>query len=513
MPALIDFLTIKSASYFVVSALVAFLYARNRKSSSKLPFPPGPPRLPFVGNVHQMPTTRLWEKAEEWGREFGDLVYVENMGKPLLIINSYEACIELLNKKSRIYSSRPAPVMAYLEGWGWLVSLTPFGDKLRKQRGYLHRFFQSSETLNYLELQERETIILLNGLMRDPSHYERQLRRLVGAVILANVYGHEVNDEGDSLIQLGEACLKSAATSSSVDYAFLDFFPWLQYMPEWLLRAKFQKVVREALQLSEVSRMGPHATAKKQFLDGTAKLSMTSILLSENIREDGSVLDEQNIIDSAATVFMAGADTSVSALMNFFLAMLMNPDVQKRGQEEIDRVIGSDRLPQIRDRDSLPYVRAICTELFRWEVIVPLGIPHYLTEDDEYMRYHIPAGTTVFPNIWMISRDPKCYPDPLAFKPERWLPGGAKEGVPSLRSEDYTFGFGRRACPGQKWAEHIVFIAVASILATFNIERMIGLDGNLVPLNDEYHATIVRAPKESQCKVTPRSDNSVNLIR
>jgi len=137
--------------------------------------------------------------------------------------------------------------------------------------------------------------------------------------------------------------------------------------------------------------------------------------------------------------------------MTFFLAVLKFPEAQKRGQEEIDRVIGfSNRLPEIADRDSLAYVRAICTEILRWEVVTPFAIPHHLTADDEYRGYHIPAGTRVLPNLWRISRDPE---DPLTFIPERWLPSpdGSTEGIPSVKPQDFAFGFGRRVCPGQNW--------------------------------------------------------------
>jgi len=199
--------------------------------------------------------------------------------------------------------------------------------------------------------------------------------------------------------------------------------------------------------------------------------------------------------------------------MTFFLAMLKHPDVQKRGQEELNRVIGLNRLPVLSDRDSLPYVRAICSEILRWEVITPFALPHYLTADDEYMGFHIPAGTRVLPNVWAISRDPMRYPDPLAFKPERWLPGGTREGIPSVRPQNFAFGFGRRVCPGQNWAEHMVFIAVASILATFNIEKAIGSDGKPIPPNDVFHPSGVRALKESQCTITPRSKNAASTIQ
>lgn len=100
--------------------------------------------------------------------------------------------------------------------------------------------------------------------------------------------------------------------------------------------------------------------------------------------------------------------------------MARYPAVFKRAQEEIDRVIGTDRLPSFKDRDSLPYINALCKEIFRWENVVPagelyvhncfltflnnhsstLGVPHVTTEEDNYNGYYIPKGALVFPIIW-----------------------------------------------------------------------------------------------------------------
>ena len=100
--------------------------------------------------------------------------------------------------------------------------------------------------------------------------------------------------------------------------------------------------------------------------------------------------------------------------------MALYPHVLKRAQEEIDIVIGNDRLPSFDDRENLPYINAICKEVFRWENVVPsglcglsclntlqsiqpyihVGVPHVITEEDEYMGYRIPKGALVLPIIW-----------------------------------------------------------------------------------------------------------------
>ena len=80
--------------------------------------------------------------------------------------------------------------------------------------------------------------------------------------------------------------------------------------------------------------------------------------------------------------------------------MVMHPDMQRKAQEELDRVVGGDRMPTFEDRDSLPYLNALLKEVLRWHPVAPLAAPHRSTTDDEYNGYFIPAGTIVYPNLW-----------------------------------------------------------------------------------------------------------------
>jgi cytochrome P450 len=80
--------------------------------------------------------------------------------------------------------------------------------------------------------------------------------------------------------------------------------------------------------------------------------------------------------------------------------MTVSPEVQKRAQEEIDRVVGTDRLPTVADRENLPYVDAVVKEVLRWHPVAPMGLPHTSTEDDICNGYLIPKGAMLFANVW-----------------------------------------------------------------------------------------------------------------
>jgi cytochrome P450 len=95
--------------------------------------------------------------------------------------------------------------------------------------------------------------------------------------------------------------------------------------------------------------------------------------------------------------------------------------------------------------------------------------PKALMEDDIYKGYHIPKGATVIENTWAILHDPSVYPEPHVFNPERFLKDGKLDR--SVRDpEDRVFGSGRRICPGRHFANRTLFLRIATVLATFNIE-------------------------------------------
>ena len=135
-----------------------------------------------------------------------------------------------------------------------------------------------------------------------------------------------------------------------------------------------------------------------------------------------------------------------------------NPHVQRKAQEEIDRVVGNSRLPDFNDRASLPYIEAIYRELFRYEPPLGIGIPHSLVEDDIIDGYFLPKGLSnwmllgrllnlilgsmVSSNIWAMTHDENVYPDPFTFKPERFF---NSDGTLNDDNRVLAYGFGRRS--------------------------------------------------------------------
>lgn len=202
---------------------------------------------------------------------------------------------------------------------------------------------------------------------------------------------------------------------------------------------------------------------------------------------------------------LGGTETMSSVMQTFMLAMVIHPEVYLKVQEEMDCVIGTDRLPEPEDREKLPFLNAVIKETYRWHPPVPLGIPHASTQEDEYAGYRIPDKTTVIPNMWGMSQDDTAYADPKTFRPERFL-GNEEEMDPKA----FVFGFGRRFCPGKDFAESCVFLVLASIVATMSIAKPQGENSKPEPLFTDGFAT---RPRAFECVLKPRSLQALYLIQ
>jgi len=186
--------------------------------------------------------------------------------------------------------------------------------------------------------------------------------------------------------------------------------------------------------------------------------------------------------------------------------MVLNPGVQSKAQEELDRVVGPNRLPEFSDEPELPYLRAICKEVLRWQPAVPLGIPHRNIQDDEYRGMFIPKGSTIIVNQWHLLRNEKEFGSRTdEFRPERFLEADRKDFLPA-------FGFGRRICPGRYMVENTLFIVISSMLHTFKIERAKDEMGREIPISRKYTTALTSHPEPFECKIVPRSEAAEKLI-
>ncbi|THU84116.1 cytochrome P450 [Dendrothele bispora CBS 962.96] len=505
--------------------LVVYIIARTTSwKHSSLPLPPGPRRIPLIGNLLDMPSKKEWETFAKWEEKYGATCLILVFGQTMIILNSTEHAVELLDKRSAIYSDRPiVPMGGELVGWNRAIGLLPYGKRFKKYRRLAKQLFGSPKTMEaFHPVEEEEAHRLLKRVVSNPEEFANHIQKMAGATILRVTHGYRVQEGEDPFVKLADkAMLQFAASTSSTGFmvnmiparvsfqlTLLCSVPTVKYVPEWVPGAGFHKIAKEwATNLEETVEL-PFEWVKAQMANGTAEMSFLSSMLSQqptSKEEEYDVKWTASSLYTGETFYILPTNDSRTgvAQVSFFKAMLLWPDVVKKAQAEIDRVIGNDRLPTFADRPNLPYLNALALETFRWHCAGPTGIPHRLMADNIYNGYFIPKGR-------QMTHNPSTYPDPWVFKPERFLTIDGQE--PQMDPRDLCFGFGRRICPGRVLADASVFISCAMILAVFDISPYVENGVPDAPPDIEQEPGLVSHPSKFRCSITPRSNKALSLI-
>ncbi|KAF8799105.1 cytochrome P450 [Phlegmacium glaucopus] len=467
--------------------IVYFYFTKNKRSS--LPLPPGPKKLPLLGNLLDFPTRSEWLKYAEWAKEFNsNIIHIYALGRNVIILNSFDAAVDLCDKRSSIYSSRPvSPMLNDLVGWTWTMTTMVYGDPWRERRRMFQKHFNASNTQFYQPIQREFIRKMLPRLLDAPAEFLSISRHTIGGMAISMSYGIQIKPTNDPFIDLADAALSSAGSAGRVGAFLVDVIPILKYVPEFMPGAGFQKKARIWRKLQEGFRERPFLASIEAMASGSVRPSLTSMALGD-VDESLDIDHQREVIkDTAGVVFAAGADTTVSTTHTFFLAMVCFPDIQMKAQAELDRVVGG-RLPDFDDMEDLPYISALVKEVLRWQPVTPYGFPHCTTEDDVYEGYHIPNGSIVIFNTWAMLYNEAEYPDPSAFIPERYLKDG-QLGSNIRDPATIAFGFGRRICPGSHIAFSTLWLTAASVLATFQLSKPVDKDGRVIEPSREYTDT------------------------
>ncbi|OJT11091.1 O-methylsterigmatocystin oxidoreductase [Trametes pubescens] len=447
--------------------------------------PPGPRGLPVLGNALQLPTSLAEKMFHEWGKIFGDVVYFKIFRTPAIVLNSFEAARDLLDKRSAIYSDRPRLVLLMEMLRTRTLPGIPYGDQFRKRRKWMFDAAGNKQTLfGYQDIQYREVRRLLLSLSRRPDEFSEHLHLYLAGILLEITFGCPVKTLDDELVRLAERAISGMNHAGRAGSVPVDFVPILKHIPSWTPGISFKRnamVVRRHVE--EYLDTGYNAVASAMEIGTGEPCIFRSVL--EQYGGEPTPAEADDIKGLAIDVYGAGVETSRGTLRTFMLVMARERDVLRKAQEELDRVVGRERLPDFRDRESLPYVNAILEEVYRWNPPLPMAVPHRVTEDDRYREYDIPAGCMMIPNVWGMSRDARCYPEPEEFRPERHLGIEVKAGEEYVLPSSFVFGFGRRSCPGQALADATIWLAIANIVALFDILQPVDEAGkeNTPPAN------------------------------
>ena len=306
-------------------------------------------------------------------------------------------------------------------------------------------------------------------------------------------------------------------SSSTITGALIDYFPLIRSLPDVFLPSRRHA---KAIHKRELSVFKEHwLSAKQNVISGSTRSCMCVEIVQEQ-KEQG--FDDNLAAYIGGTLLGAGSDTTSNTLYGFAQAMVVFPSVQKKAQAAIDAAIGPNRLPVMSDESNpgMQYVRGCVKEALRWMPTTLLGaVPHAVTKDDMYMGYRIPAGAGVVLNAYSINMDPTRYPNPRVFDPDRFA-HDTLSAYDSLNAADvskrdhFTFGAGRRACPGIHIAERSLFLAIARMLWAFDFTPAIDAEGKeIIPDTEKLTTGLVALPVPFQARITPREGRAEMILR
>jgi len=397
----------------------------------------------------------------------------------------------------------------------------PSGEKLRLCRKLLAQCFNEAKVeKEYIALVEAEASQMLCDFAKEPEEFMGHTLRFSNSVIKSLVYGTRTRhaeqlEEYKAWFDKYVALLEVGATPP------VDLLPWLVHVPQglWTGRWKNWKDKSEetsrAVNAAFTQMAEPVLERRKR---GVRAATVYDYVLDEG--EKGIDLTRRDLDVFAGSLIDAGSDTTASAIRVFIQAMARYPDVQERAHRHVDEVVGSIRSPGWSDVASLPYVVQIVKEVMRWRPLAAL-IMRSTTADDTIDGYFIPKGTTVLMNVWALNHGPcdvdTCESPMSVFNPDRYETrthtSAQYAASPDVGSRDhFTFGAGRRICPGMHLAERSLFVAIAKLLWAFEFKEKSGKPIDIDP-NTGFMDGIVRTPKDFECEIRVREGREGVLER
>ncbi|KAK6597503.1 cytochrome p450 [Botrytis cinerea] len=459
----------------------AYIVTRCR-SISALPLPPGPKPLPIIGNIHQAPRSHGWRKYCEWSKQYGPIVYVNMLGQSIVILSTNRAAHDVLAKHGAVCSDRPRLFLATeLALKGFNLLMMNYTEQFRQHQRLQTSVLNATQVAAYLPFQTLESYQLMHDLLDSADSagsvgidVRRPFHRTTASIIHTLLYGFRIKDHNDPMVQAVVELNNEFSEFTQVGAHIVDRFPVLNNLPGFL--APWQ------------AKAENHYTTKYNMRNKNLQRGLDSDSwniskqLKKTLEKDDLAMPLCELAFDLGTLIDAGLDGTTDSLFWFVVACI----TQDRGfiataHEELDAVVGRDRLPVPDDKPNLPYVSAIVEEVFRWRPVVPEGVPHLSKEKISYNGYTIPKGSIIMTNAWAISREEALFgPDPDDFIPNRWL----KEDGKTLKDlPSSAFGYGRRICPGRHFAHNIIWIVVAQLLWSFNIKAGLSETGESVPID------------------------------
>ncbi|KAL0571765.1 hypothetical protein V5O48_010194 [Marasmius crinis-equi] len=486
----------------------------------------------------------------EWAHQYGPIFHLKAGPDHIIVLNTPEATEDLFVKRNRIFSDRARLHVAVdIVSAGQRMGFNPGASiEYKAARKALSTALGPVPSKQHRQVQDLESRVLLQDLvnhgnqtadltgenardknaLHDPEflgrHWFSLIRRFSTSVVLMVTYGERLHTiEGDKDLHELYAKLPDCLA------------PWrlkAQKMHERFSTLSFSKIKYNQILTSsplnrEMAIYGGYLTKIRSDTETRPDCFVATYLKDRDASTTGTSgrgvtpdgwLRDTLLAYSAGTVIEAGSDTTSSMLTSLVLFLVSHPHVVQKARDQLDKVVGSDRLPTYDDEPNLPYIVAIIKEVIRCRPATPIGIPHRCTETTTYNGYIIPEGAIVFGNVLTLHLDESHYENPLSFNPDRWLSSSDSSSPvrwgssgPNKDRDHYVFGWGRRFCMGTYIAEASLFIVVARIIWGLEI---LGPASKLDPWDEEnYTPGFVTNAVPFNVSFKPRSDRRAEVIK
>jgi cytochrome P450 len=414
-------------------------------------FPPGPRGVRNVAiafrNFTQNPPAEMLRMRAKWGHVMGFHIGTRDaifLGDPALIGEV------LLDKDGVWIKDRVTRGLSIFLGKGLLTSE---GDFWRKQRKLIAPRLTKKHIATYANAMVRCALTYSDALKEgDVGDVHAAMTRVTLEIVTETLFGSALGTGHD---EIGGAIDQLMQNFEQVTHS------WRQLFPDWVPFAarRRSKVTAKTID-NAVYEVITKKRAQKERGD-----DLLSRMLEAQDDEGGTMTDLQ-LRDEAVTMFVAGHETTANALAFALMLLGDHPEVDARAFAEIEKAL-QGKTARAEDVPALPFLEAIVKETMRLYPPAHI-IGREATRDLTLGKWSIPKGASVLMSPWALHHEPEFWPDPHAFRPDRWLDGSAERAP---KNAYLPFGGGPRVCIGNHFAMMESILVLATLLARARFER------------------------------------------
>ena len=485
-------------------------YKQKRKVSLRLP--PGPWPLPFVGNILAINTRKIHLTFYELSLKYGSIFRVSLLGQEIVVINDINMARKafLGEEHADIFADKPNTFIGKYVLFGLGVALGRANKVTYALRKMLHKglkVFGDGVVRFELQVSEELDRLVMEFNTQTGKDFDMclSLKKSFANWMSTLATGKKAKEYDSKIIwEFNESAIALGATGT---HTLLTGMPILRFLPGYLGRVYRDCVNNRDRVLRRFFYSNDNESSVIREKAGGLVCELLKMQRELNLQAGYEMVSDLRglILD----IFVAGTDTTYSALVNCFALLLKYPECKKKIRAEIGTIIGNSRPPSLDDRQYMPYTEAFVLEVHRYTSEAPLTAPHMCQKDVVFEGYDIKQGSVVFLNLWFIHHDEHLWNDPWHFRPERFL-DATGELLPAdheLRQACIPFSIGRRACPGKTLAMTRTFLYLTRILQEFDIRPP--SSGHLPNVDPRcYSPGAVICVGEYLCQAIPRNNSN-----